>query len=209
VHRRPGFPRAAPVAAIAGPVVLAVVIVITQIDRVDTAQDFVNAGPIEGVADDPLEERADDAVDDQSGTLSWFSLAGALITAIAFVMISLNAMRAGLLSRFMGYIGVIIGALYALFFLGGPQVVQVFWLGAVGLLFLGRWPGGRGPAWESGEAEPWPSAMEQRAAMERERAEAEGASSDGRGDLEAASADPDTPRTDHPRSKKRKRKRRR
>jgi hypothetical protein len=33
------------------------------------------------------------------------------------------------------------------------------------MLFLGRWPGaaGRGPAWETGEAIPWPSAAERRA----------------------------------------------
>jgi hypothetical protein len=42
------------------------------------------------------------------------------------------------------------------------SVIQAFWLGAVGLLFLGRWPGGRGPAWETGEAEPWPSAAQRR-----------------------------------------------
>jgi hypothetical protein len=35
-------------------------------------------------------------------------------------------------------------------------VVQIFWLGAMGVLFMNRWPGGRGPAWETGEAEPWP-----------------------------------------------------
>jgi hypothetical protein len=34
--------------------------------------------------------------------------------------------------------------------------VQIFWLGAMGVLFMNRWPGGRGPAWETGEAEPWP-----------------------------------------------------
>ena len=38
----------------------------------------------------------------------------------------------------------------------------MFWLGALGLLFIGRWAGGRGPAWETGTAEPWPSAAERR-----------------------------------------------
>jgi hypothetical protein len=45
---------------------------------------------------------------------------------------------------------------------GISAVIQAFWLGALGALFLGRWPGGRGPAWESGEAEPWPSAAQRR-----------------------------------------------
>ena len=38
--------------------------------------------------------------------------------------------------------------------LSGPLIVQLFWLVAIGVLFLGRWPGGRGPAWETGEADP-------------------------------------------------------
>jgi hypothetical protein len=227
--RHAGFPRAALIAGIAGPVVFAVVTVLTQLDRIDVAQDFVSSGPIEGVGDEALEERADDATDDQSSTLTWFGLAGSLTTAIAFVITSLNAMRVGLMSRFMGTIGIIIGVLYVFFFLGGPQVIQLFWLAALGFLFLGRWPGGRGPAWESGEAVPWPSAAEQRLAAERARLEEEDVTgSDGHGDLERATTDPDTPREadvprdvdtprgvdtpreeGHPRSKKRKRKRRR
>ena len=47
---------------------------------------------------------------------------------------------------------------------GISTIVQAFWLGALGALFLGRWPGGRGPAWETGEAEPWPTAAAARAA---------------------------------------------
>jgi hypothetical protein len=43
-----------------------------------------------------------------------------------------------------------------------PEIVEAFWLGAVGALLLGNWPGGRGPAWETGEADPWPSAAERR-----------------------------------------------
>jgi hypothetical protein len=84
-------------------------------------------------------------------------LGGALALAFSYVVIALNAMRAGLLSRFMGVLGIIVGALTVLPLLpGGASVVQVFWLGGLALLFLGRWPGGRGPAWETGEAEPWP-----------------------------------------------------
>jgi hypothetical protein len=69
-------------------------------------------------------------------------------------------MRAGVLSRFFGIITVIIGALYVLPLGGGPAIIQVFWLAALGLLFLDRWPGGRGPAWAGGEAIPWPTAQQ-------------------------------------------------
>ena len=48
------------------------------------------------------------------------------------------------------------------------QILQLFWFGALGLLFLNRWPGGRGPAWQTGEAIPWPGAAQQRAALEGE-----------------------------------------
>ena len=36
-------------------------------------------------------------------------------------------------------------------------IIQLFWLSALGALFYGRWPSGRGPAWETGEATPWPA----------------------------------------------------
>lgn len=81
---------------------------------------------------------------------------GVLALGFAYIIISLNAMRAGLLSRFIGILGIIVGALTVLPLLPGP-VVQIFWLGSLVVLFLGRWPGvGRGPAWETGQAEPWP-----------------------------------------------------
>jgi hypothetical protein len=81
---------------------------------------------------------------------------GVLALGFSYIIIALNAMRAGLLSRFTGILGVIVGALTVLPLLPGP-VVQIFWLGSLAVLFLGRWPGvGRGPAWESGRAEPWP-----------------------------------------------------
>jgi len=48
---------------------------------------------------------------------------------------------------------------------GVSAVVQAFWLGALGALLVGRWPGGRGPAWETGEADPWPSSAERRAEL--------------------------------------------
>ena len=80
---------------------------------------------------------------------------GSLLLTAGFIWISLNALRVGLLTRFMGYLGVFAGAL-VLFPIGSPvPVVQGFWLVAMGLLFAGRWPTGVPPAWESGVATPW------------------------------------------------------
>ena len=86
-----------------------------------------------------------------------------MATAFLFVMLPLRARRAGLLSQFMGILGVIAGALMVLRLMPlVPEITQAFWLGAIGALYLGNWPGGRGPAWESGEPEPWPSAAQRR-----------------------------------------------
>jgi hypothetical protein len=86
----------------------------------------------------------------------------ALLLAVAFVLISLSAMRVGLLTRFMGYLGIFTGVL-VLFPIGSPvPVVEGFWLFAVAYLFSGRWPTGVPPAWRSGRAEPWPSGQQLR-----------------------------------------------
>jgi hypothetical protein len=86
----------------------------------------------------------------------------ALLLAVAFVMTSLNAMRVGLLTKFMGYLGIFSGVL-VMFPIGSPvPVVQGFWLLALAYLFSGRWPSGVPPAWRSGKAEPWPTAAEMR-----------------------------------------------
>jgi uncharacterized protein DUF4386 len=80
--------------------------------------------------------------------------AGSLALAFWFVIGSLNAMRVGLLTRFMGVLGIIIGP--GLLILPPIPFVMTFWLIALGLLFLGRWPRALPPAWETGEAIPWP-----------------------------------------------------
>jgi hypothetical protein len=84
---------------------------------------------------------------------SILDLAGRLALGAAFVLVCLNAMRAGLLTRFMGVLGIIVGALLVIP-LGSPlPIVQVFWLLALGALILGYWPSGVPPAWESGRGE--------------------------------------------------------
>jgi hypothetical protein len=149
-------------------------------------------------------------VQDNQGAVGAGALfAGTIALAFAYVIIALNAMRAGLLSRFMGVLGIIVGGLIVLPLLPqGVPIVQIFWLGALGFLFLGLWPGGRGPAWETGEATPWPVAqaragLPQRGASEPEPEEPEEPE-------EPVEPEPEEdPGKPHPVSKKRKRKRRR
>jgi hypothetical protein len=160
----------------------------------------------------------------QSGsvaTVAYIGLVANLLLGTAFVLIGMNAMRAGLLSRFMGILGVIVGALTAVPLLGGAPVVQLFWLVAMGILFLNRWPQGRGPAWETVESIPWPTAQDRRDSLTG----ADGSPARARGgrqratepepeDIEAEAhehtREAARPResSTHPRSKKRKRKRR-
>jgi hypothetical protein len=104
-------------------------------------------------------EEARKAID--AGVPPLFGLFVQLTLALAIVMISINAMRVGLLTRFLGYLGVISGALFVLAFVPIP-IVQVYWLGALAMLFAGRSPSGTPPAWQSGEAMPWPSPAEMR-----------------------------------------------
>ena len=88
---------------------------------------------------------------------------GAFAIGFAFVMLGLNAMRVGLLTRFMGVLAMIVGATFILP-LDQQGVLRAFWLATVGFVFILRWPGGRiPPAWISGKAEPWPSIAAARA----------------------------------------------
>jgi hypothetical protein len=120
----------------------------------DLADQYLASGP-------QTDARAEQLLDDRSILAPAIGQAGGLALALLFIYLGLNAMRVGLLSRFMGILGVIVGVLIVIPLLPeGAPVVEIFWLGALGVLFLGRWPGGRGPAWESGEPIPWPTAAD-------------------------------------------------
>jgi hypothetical protein len=94
---------------------------------------------------------------------------GALAMGFALVLLALNAMRVGLLTRFMGWLGIIVGVLFVVP-LGSPlPIVQGFWLLALGVLFAGRWPSGTPAAWETGTAIPWPTQQELRERREEVR----------------------------------------
>ncbi|HSD78163.1 MAG TPA: hypothetical protein VLA98_12190, partial [Solirubrobacteraceae bacterium] len=127
----------------------------------------------------------------------------------AIVMTALNAMRAGLLTRFMGILGIIVGATVVLP-LDQLGIIRSFWLAALGALILGRWPAGVPAAWTTGEAVAWPTQQQVREQRERRRREAAG----GPSHAPRADAPPSTPRPEprtgepHSASKKKRRKRR-
>lgn len=208
--RRPETPKYVLAVILLAPTLLIVGGVVNQIDFTGIADEFATSA-----SGQQTEQRAEDLLEDRSIPGAVTGSAGALALALAFVLVALNAMRAGLLGRFMGVLGVVVGALLVLPLLPlGQFIVQVFWIVALGVLFLDRWPGGRGPAWETGEATPWPPA-----AGRRREARADGDGETVAGSLPAndprdpqpaeADEDPDSDtRTPHAVSKKRKRKRR-
>ena len=168
-YRNPRLMSAAGILAVLGALTLAVVTVFRQLELIDIADSFFP----EHAQGADLEEVAEDYIKDElSPAYQGVSLGGSIALAFAMIMIALNAMRAGLLSRFMGILGIFVGVLLVIPL--GVQILQLFWFGALGLLFMDKWPGGRGPAWQTGEAIPWPGAAEQREEIERRRAEREG-----------------------------------
>jgi hypothetical protein len=127
------------------------------------------------LAGDRTVDAADDVTRSGLGVFAQLlGLPGALGLALGLVLIALNAMRVGLLTRFMGVLGIITGALQILPFSGPLPVVQSFWLLMLSLLFSGRWTGGTPPAWRTGNAEPWPSGAEVREQRRRAAAERRG-----------------------------------
>jgi len=199
--RRSETPPIALILVLAGPVAAAVLSVATTLLQIHAATKFSHLGPLfPKLAND----RADHYIRQGAApVVGYLGLLAGFAVGAGVAVISLNAMRAGLLSRFMGILGVILGVLTAIpIFFGGPSVIQFFWLIALGILILDRWPGGRGPAWDEGEAIPWPSAAQRRAEMQP--------TADGRQPAEPAPAATATATvTQQPRSKKRKKKRRR
>jgi hypothetical protein len=102
-------------------------------------------------------------------------LAGALGLVVTLFYTCLWGMRTGLLNRFWGSLGMASGIA---FLLGPLSFIALLWFAYFGLLLAGLVPGGRPPAWEAGEAVPWPTPGE-RAAAELEPSESEEAGSEG------------------------------
>jgi MFS family permease len=221
--RRPELQKIALVMAAVGAVGFGVGRAVSEIARYLGAAGFVDAT-------DHTNSAATDALSPPVslvGQVIW--QAAALALGFAFVIISLNAMRVGLLSRFMGVLGIIVGVTFVLP-LDQQGIIRVFWLGALGFLILGRWPSVP-KAWVTGEAEPWPSQQQLREQRDAARGGGGQAPSGGGGAPSGREADggraerapaktpppaPPTPRrpdpaaagTEHSASKKKKRKRR-
>jgi hypothetical protein len=198
--RRPQTPTAARYLLVTAAPLLAVLGVVRQLVIESNAKDFVrHAAPTENYVDAVYRGGANSVI----GPLS---LAAQFALAAAIVLISLNAMRAGLLSRFMGVLGIIVAVLFVIpLFGGGLPIVQIVWLGLLAALFALRWPGGQPPAWLTGKAEPWPTAADVRAQREAAAAHREAQAIKA---APAASEAAEPIKPPHPSSKKRRKRRR-
>jgi hypothetical protein len=79
---------------------------------------------------------------------------------VMMVYVPLQALRCGLITKFLGSLGIALGASMILI-LPIAVLAMLAWTGFLGLTFVGRVPGGRPPAWDAGKAIPWPRPGEQ------------------------------------------------
>lgn len=143
---RPGFLGV----VVGGPVLLAVSFIVTYF-----AYDAASSAFLGSDLDLTSVEAADDVFYEQFATqlVTGFGLAGSLGVVFGIVYSSLQAMRVGLLTRFFGTLGMALGIGTILF---GPPMLLIFML-VLGLILTRWWPGKLPPAWEAGEAVPWPT----------------------------------------------------
>jgi hypothetical protein len=157
--RRQDFPRIAVYVSLIGAILAALETILGVIGTSVAVNRFLD-GP-----------RTVDAGAEVSGealplTAGLIGLAGQLALASGLILVSINAMRTGLVVRFLGILGVIVAALSVLRDVTAPldTFVMAIWLFVLALLLTGRAPGGLPPAWRTGQAEPWPTAAEVAAA---------------------------------------------
>ena len=210
--RNPETSKVALISAVAGAVLFVVAALVTTVTLTLDVTSFADASnqseeAARGVFSSPARD-----------TGEYLSMLGRVALTVAIITGSLNAMRVGLLTRFMGVLGIIVGLLFLLPQLEGQvPFLKIFWLVGLGMLFLHRWPGAMPPAWVTGEAQPWPTQQEireQRMAAQAERG-GKGVEEKARRPRRGRAEPPETPAPEPPRaskphssSKKKKRKRR-
>lgn len=137
-----------------GPLLFGVQTVVKAIAQAQLASDFVDRAAAGGDIYTLLDDLIEDSTLNTVG--SYLILPALLALVVAMVYVPLQAMRVGLLSRFFATLGM---ALAASLVLIQPQLsllALMIWFAWLGFLILDRTPRGRPPAWEAGEAIPWP-----------------------------------------------------
>ncbi|MEV4420795.1 hypothetical protein AB0L40_12575 [Patulibacter sp. NPDC049589] len=155
-RRRPSFPRWFLWAPLAGGILFgigSIVAIIYQAVQYHDFSELAKAAQTNGAANDALNSARDDLT-----SIRVIAGVGSLFSAIGLGAAALSAMNVGLLTRVIGSIGVLLAVLVVIPLLGQQgDFLRAFWFIALGFTILGRWPGGRPPAWDLGEAVPWPT----------------------------------------------------
>lgn len=161
--RRPELPAAMLGFTVIGPLLLAAQSLAGYFGQSEVASDFTTRYGDGGDIYTLLENLTDDS--SLTTVASSIVLPAILGLGVAMIYFPLQAMRAGLVTRFFGTLGMALGAATILFATLTllPDTLWFLWLG---LIFLGRTPRGRPPAWDAGEAIPWPRPGEEPARPE-------------------------------------------
>lgn len=136
--------------AVLGPVLFGIQGIVSWVALGGVADDFVGMS-------ERTDQIAEDLIEDSTAlqTASGLIFPGILALLVGMIYIPLMAMRAGLITRFFGTLGMALGASMALF----PPIALLglmMWFIYIAFL-IGDWlPGGRPPAWSAGVAVPWP-----------------------------------------------------
>jgi hypothetical protein len=161
--RRKEFPKVAVYIALVGTVVAAIATILVAVGSLMAVSSFIDEG------NSTIDASRDLGGNALLSTGQLLTYLGPFVIGAGLLLVSLNAMRAGLLTRLLGILGVVSGVFFVLPQLFPLPIIQTFWLVAVGLMLLGVGRAGLPPAWRTGEAEPWPTAMQ--AAQQRRETE--------------------------------------
>ena len=186
---------------IVAPLFYAAGTVLTALSNIDAASSFVDAG-VTG-SGEAADDKAVDFQGDASlrGLAAGIGLAGTLGLTVVSVYTFLWAMRVGLLSRFWGSLAMALSAVS--FILPAFLPFYLILLIYLGLLTAGWLPRGRPPAWEAGEAVPWPTPGERMA--EQMESEEEDGVVEGEGAEKPPGEEPNPPRQSGERRKRKRR----
>jgi hypothetical protein len=137
-----------------GPILYAVQTAVIAIAQTQVASDFVSRVGAGGDVYTLIDDLAEDSTLFEVGVNLVFPAILGLLVAMVYV--PLHAMRVGLLTRFFATLGMALGASTIIISPLISLMAVGIWFGWLGFIYLDRAPRGRPPAWEAGEAIPWP-----------------------------------------------------
>jgi hypothetical protein len=137
-----------------GPLLFGLQGVVAWIAQTTVASDFVDKVGAGGDIFTLLDNLQDDSV---AFTIAANLLFPAVLgLLVAMIYVPLQAQRVGLLTRFFATLGMALGAATLFIVPAISLLALVIWIGWLGFMILDRVPRGRPPAWDAGEAIPWP-----------------------------------------------------